>query len=77
MNHMISKWYFNDLYSGEDSFVVMEQISFGGDFSIKSNGPKCYFWVFILANCAAITELVLNETNAYQVVQVGRFYSVK
>ncbi|NWI32511.1 NEK10 kinase, partial [Sula dactylatra] len=29
------------------------------------------------ACCAAITELVLNETNAYQVVQVGRLYSVK
>ncbi|KFQ68659.1 Serine/threonine-protein kinase Nek10, partial [Phaethon lepturus] len=28
------------------------------------------------ACCAAITELVLNETNAYQVVQVGRLYSV-
>ncbi|XP_061852651.1 serine/threonine-protein kinase Nek10 isoform X2 [Colius striatus] len=27
------------------------------------------------ACCAAITELVLNETNAYQVVQVGRLYS--
>ncbi|NWH29074.1 NEK10 kinase, partial [Chloropsis hardwickii] len=29
-----------------------------------------------VACCAAITELVLNETNAYQVAQVGRFYSV-
>ncbi|KFO13234.1 Serine/threonine-protein kinase Nek10, partial [Balearica regulorum gibbericeps] len=29
------------------------------------------------ACCAAITELMLNETNAYQVVQVGRLYSVK
>ncbi|NXL09836.1 NEK10 kinase, partial [Mesembrinibis cayennensis] len=28
------------------------------------------------ACCAAITELVLNETNAYQVVQVGRLHSV-
>ncbi|XP_075561486.1 serine/threonine-protein kinase Nek10 isoform X4 [Pelecanus crispus] len=27
------------------------------------------------ACCAAITELVLNETNAYQVVQVGRLHS--
>ncbi|NWW82331.1 NEK10 kinase, partial [Climacteris rufus] len=29
------------------------------------------------ARCTAITELVLNETNVYQVVQVGKFYSVK
>ncbi|XP_065255134.1 serine/threonine-protein kinase Nek10 isoform X2 [Emys orbicularis] len=29
------------------------------------------------ACCAAITELVLNDTNAHQVVQVGRLYSVK
>ncbi|OXB77746.1 UNVERIFIED_CONTAM: hypothetical protein H355_013134 [Colinus virginianus] len=28
------------------------------------------------ACCAAITELVLNDTNAYQVVQVGRLHSV-
>uniref|UniRef100_A0A8C2YBZ5 NIMA related kinase 10 n=1 Tax=Coturnix japonica TaxID=93934 RepID=A0A8C2YBZ5_COTJA len=28
------------------------------------------------ACCAAITELVLNDTNAYQVVQVGRLYSL-
>lgn len=27
-------------------------------------------WCFVLACCAAITELVLNDTNAHQVVQV-------
>lgn len=33
-----------------------------------------YMWCLILACCAAITELVLNDTNAHQVVQVKYFW---
>lgn len=54
----------------------------GLEYSCNSVIPQSQWWrtvrllVFVPACCAALTELVLNDTNAHQVVQVSTWGSV-